>query len=114
MSLVVGANSTGDRMKAEATRVTRILAAPTLQPLVNALATDRLRGRYNATSGAAFSVAFVVSPAISAGLIGAGLGGLWIAGIVLLSLVAATVAVRLRGKLSDLQDGLAATAPVPG
>jgi len=63
--LVPGASSTGR------TRVVLVfgglfglgemLLAPTLSPLVNALATDRLRGRYNALSGATFSIAFVVS-----------------------------------------------------
>jgi len=55
-----------------------MLLAPTLSPLVNALATDRLRGRYNALSGATFSIAFVVSPALSAGLVGAGFGVGWL------------------------------------
>jgi predicted MFS family arabinose efflux permease len=87
--------------------------APTLQPLINALATDRLRGRYNALSSAAFSVAFVVSPAISGALIGNGLGTTWLTGIVVLSLIAATVAVQLSRRLSPSQDGLTAV-PVPG
>ncbi len=81
--------------------------APTLQPLVNALASDRLRGRYNAMSGAAFSIAFVVSPAISATLIAHGHGRLWLAGIVAGCLVSAVVAMRLARRLTDEQDGRA-------
>jgi MFS family permease len=82
--------------------------APTLQPLVNALATDRLRGRYNALSGSAFSIAFVVSPAVSALLIGAGHGRAWLVGVVLLGGVATVAAARLRGHLSAEQEGLSA------
>ncbi|MCW2599765.1 MAG: transporter [Frankiales bacterium] len=79
--------------------------APSLQPLVNALATDRSRGRYNAVSGACFSSAFVVTPAVSGVLIGNGLGVVWLVGIVLGCLVSAAVALRLQRRLTDEQDG---------
>ena len=82
------------------------LMAPTLSPLVNDLATDRLRGRYNALQGATFSIAFVVSPAVSAGLIGAGLGRAWLLAIVAGCLFGAVVAARLRRRLTPAQDGL--------
>jgi MFS family permease len=52
--------------------------APTISPLVNSLADDRTRGRANAVSTGVYSLAFVVSPTISTGLIAAGLAGLWI------------------------------------
>ncbi len=79
--------------------------APCLQPLVNALASDRLRGRYNALSTGAFQVAFVVSPAVAAVLIGNGLGAAWLAGTVVLCVGCAVVAVRLQHRLTDEQDG---------
>ena len=79
--------------------------APALQPLVNALASERLRGRYNALSTGAFQVAFVASPAVAAVLIGNGLGGVWLGGIVVLCLLCAVVASRLRHRLTDEQDG---------
>lgn len=87
--------------------------APCLQPLVNALASDRLRGRYNALSTGAFQVAFVVSPALAAVLIGNGLGAEWLAGTAGLCVVCAVVAVRLRHRLSDEQDGKPASAMDP-
>ena len=65
---------------------------PSSGPLVNALATDRLRGRYNATQGATFSVAFVVGPALAALLVGTGLGVVWVS-----ALVARLAAVRRAG-----------------
>jgi MFS family permease len=79
--------------------------APSLQPLVNALATDRLRGRYNAMSGLCLSIAFVVTPPISGSLIGNGLGMVWLAGIIAGCLLAATLAARLSRRLTDEQDG---------
>ena len=78
-----------------------------MQPVVNAIASDRLRGRYNALSGLMFSVCFVVAPALSSVLIGNGLGHAWIAGMTVTSLVAAVMAVRLRAALTDEEDGLA-------
>jgi predicted MFS family arabinose efflux permease len=82
------------------------LMAPVLGPLVNALATDRLRGRYNAMQGATFSVAFVVGPALAALLVGTGLGTVWVAALVAGSLLSSVLAVRLRRRLSPEQDGL--------
>ena len=85
-----------------------VFQSPAMQPLVNALASDRLRGRYNALSGMMFSVAFVGSPALSAVLIGNGLGWLWISFLVAGSLVTVVVLMRLRRVLTDDQDGLPA------
>jgi MFS family permease len=79
--------------------------APSLQPMVNALATDRLRGRYNAIAGLCLSIAFVVSPPISAWLIGNSLSAVWLAGIVAGCLLAAIMAARLAHRLTDEQDG---------
>ncbi len=91
-----------------------VFNAPAMVPLVNALATDRLRGRYNALSGAMFSVAFVVSPALSGLLIGHGLGTVWITGLVLGSVATAVVVTRLRPLLTDVQDGLAPAVVAAG
>ena len=92
-----------------------VFQSPAYQPLVNALASEETRGRYNALSGSMFSVAFVLSPAPSGFLIGNDLAWVWIAGLVAGSVVTALVLLSLRSRLSDLQDGLlSATAPVPG
>jgi MFS family permease len=91
-----------------------ILMAPTLQPLVNALATDRLRGRYNALSGLMFSICFVIAPAVSGALIGNGLGRWWLAGLVGAGVAAAVVSARLRTALTDEQDGLASGLDAEG
>ncbi len=85
-----------------------VFQAPALQPLVNSLAPERLRGRYNALFGMMFSVAFIVSPALSGLLIGNGLGTWWIGGLVVGSLASAALTWHIRGLLTDAQDGLPA------
>ncbi len=89
--------------------VGEIFLAPALQPLVNAVATDRLRGRYNALSQSTFSIAFVVSPALSAGLIASGYGRGWLLLLVAGSTGVVVVALRLRRRLTDVQDGVGST-----
>jgi MFS family permease len=48
------------------------LVAPTLPPLVNDLAPDRLRGRYNGAFTLAWTSGFVAGPALAAPVLGAG------------------------------------------
>lgn len=86
--------------------VGEVFLAPAMQPLINSLAPERLRGRYNALSGAMFAVAFVISPSLAGVLIGNGLGWLWISGLVVGALGAALAVLRLRTGLTDEQDGL--------
>ena len=78
--------------------------APTMGPLVNSLAGDRVRGRANALASTAYSIAFVVSPAICTGMIAAGLAAAWI--VLLCAGCAGTVllGVRLGRQLSRQQD----------
>ena len=102
----------------QAVVVTLVLAAPVVfalgetifQPvmpaLVNELAPEHLRGRYNAMSSLVWNVAGVVGPAIAGLLLGAHLGGLWIAVVAGGCLVAGAAALRLRRTLTPAQDGL--------
>ena len=68
------------------------LLQPTIPALVNDLAPDHLRGRYNALSSASFNLAAIVAPAISGALVGRHLGnvyvGLLVAGSLLVGLLA--------------------------
>ncbi len=52
---------------------------PTTSAMINDLAPDHLRGRYNALSSLMFSGAFVIGPIVASVLIGASLGGVYIA-----------------------------------
>ncbi len=79
---------------------------PVLPALVNELAPEHLRGRYNAMSSLVWNVAGVVGPAIAGLLLGAHLGGLWIGVVAGGCLVAGAAALRLRRTLTPAQDGL--------
>jgi MFS family permease len=54
------------------------LLQPTVPAMVNDLAPDHLRGRYNALNSAAFQAASVTGPPVAGFLIGRGLGEVWI------------------------------------
>lgn len=78
--------------------------APSMAPLVNALAPEHVRGRANALSSGRYSLAFVIFPAISAGFIAADLSGVWIPLLAGGCLIATIVALRLGRRLSPSQD----------
>lgn len=78
--------------------------APTVVPLTNTVAGAQVRGRVNALSSGMYSVAFVISPAISAGFISAGLGGVWVGLLCLGGVLAAYLAWRLGRTLPLAQD----------
>jgi MFS family permease len=89
--------------------------APTVAPLVNSLAGERVRGRANALSTSAYSIAFVVSPAISTGMIAAGLSGIWLALLCCGCLVTALLGTRLGRQLTPAEDHVSVPAPAePG
>ncbi len=87
------------------------LMQPTIPALVNDLAPDHLRGRYNALSAGAFSLAAIVAPAIAGWLIGHSLGSAYIAMLVVGCAAVAWVALRLEKRLPAGVNGVpAATA----
>jgi MFS family permease len=86
--------------------------APTVSPLVNSLAEDRVRGRANALSSATYSIAFVVSPALSTGLIAAGVSIAWIGLLCAGCLGTALLGVRLGRQLTPAQDRVQPDVPV--
>ena len=55
------------------------LWAPLAPAIVNDLATEELRGRYNALQGMTWTVAMIVGPALAGLLIGNGLAHVWVA-----------------------------------
>jgi MFS family permease len=88
--------------------------APLMPAMTNVLATDELRGRYNAVSGMIAGASGVLGPLTAAPLIGHGLGAVWIVLIVVGALVSALVALSLHGMLSPDQDGRADAAVSAG
>jgi MFS family permease len=81
------------------------LWAPVAPAIVNDLATEELRGRYNALQGMTWTVAMIVGPALAGLLLGNGLAHVWVACTVGGTGVAAMLFLRLRRHLSPLQDG---------
>lgn len=88
--------------------------APTVGPMVNDIAPDHLRGRFNALSSLAYGVGFTIGPAFSTALIGAGLAGAWIGVLVLGALTIAVLALRLERRLTPAQNGINQPVSVRG
>jgi MFS family permease len=84
---------------------------PTTSAMVNDLAPDHLRGRYNALSSLMFSGAFVVGPIVASFLIGAGLGGVYIAFLVGGCLVLALIALWAERRIPEQVNGLRVELP---
>lgn len=90
---------------------------PTSSAMINDLAPDHLRGRYNALSSLMFSGAFVVGPVVASILIGRDLGAVYIAfligGCALLAVIALWVERRIpphvNGVRVDHEEGAAAS-----
>ena len=81
------------------------LWAPVAPAIVNDLAAEELRGRYNALQGMTWTVAMIVGPALAGLLIGNGLVHVWVACTVGGTAGASVLFLRLRRHLSPLQDG---------
>jgi hypothetical protein len=78
--------------------------APTIAPLVNSLADERVRSRANWLSGIANSLALIGSPAMVTGLIAAGAATVWIGLLCLGCLGTVAISARLRRRLTVEQD----------
>ncbi|MDI1464233.1 MFS transporter [Catellatospora sp. KI3] len=89
------------------------LLSPINPALVNELASDELRGRYNALSSMVWGVSAVIAPVSAGPLLAAGLGGLWIILVATGCLAASAVAYSLRTLITPAQDGLPTPTPVP-
>ena len=81
------------------------LWAPVAPSLVNDLAPEHLRGRYNSTMSLVWSISSIIGPGIAGLMLGAGLTVEWIVVLVAGCAAAAVMAVRLRGVLSAQLDG---------
>jgi MFS family permease len=80
------------------------LVAPSLPPLVNDLAPDDLRGRYNGAHALAWSTGFVAGPVLSGLALAAGAGALLLVALCALCALAALGAVYLRRHLPSELD----------
>ena len=82
------------------------LWAPLAPAIVNDLALEEVRGRYNALQGMTWTVAMIIGPALSGMLIGNDLAHVWVAFTVGGTAVAALLFLNLRRHLTRVQDGL--------
>ena len=78
--------------------------APSQAALVNDLAPDDLRGRYNGLYTLAWTTGFLIGPAVAASALAAGKAGALFAGLILACAIAALGAVRLRVHLPTGTD----------
>ena len=80
--------------------------APVGPAVVNDLAPEEMRGRYNALQSMTFTIGSIVGPATAGMLIGHGLPHVWVACVVGGTALAAVAFLSLRRQLTDAQDGL--------
>ncbi len=81
------------------------LMSPILPAVTNALATDELRGRYNAISGMSWGVTSIIGPLTAGPLIGHGHTTIWLLFVVIGALLASVLALSLHRLLTPKQDG---------
>jgi light-regulated signal transduction histidine kinase (bacteriophytochrome) len=86
------------------------LWAPVAPAIVNDLAREDMRGRYNALQGMTWTVGSIVGPASAGLLIGHGHPHIWVACVVGGTALAAVLFLDLRRHLTDAQDGIAVPA----
>jgi MFS family permease len=77
------------------------LLSPTVPGMVNDLAPDHLRGRYNASYSLVFSIGNIVGPALAGFLLGAGLGDQMFAGMIVACGLAAYLTLRLEPRIPE-------------
>jgi MFS family permease len=75
------------------------LVSTSIPPMVNDLAPDELRGRYNASYALAFSIGHVAGPAAAGFAVGGGLGSAFFGVLIASCLAAAFAALRLERRL---------------
>lgn len=83
------------------------LLQPTIPALVNELAPDHLRGRYNALSSGTFQLAAIIAPPVAGFMVDHDLGALYIGSLVVGCLLTGAIAVvRLEPQLSPEVNGV--------
>jgi MFS family permease len=89
------------------------LWAPLAPAIVNDLAREDMRGRYNALQGMTWTVGSIVGPAMAGMLIGHGYPHVWAGCVVGGTALAAVMFLGLRRHLTPAQDGLTAGTAAP-
>jgi MFS family permease len=87
------------------------MLSPVGPALVNEIAPEHLRGRYNAAAGLAWGVSGTLAPAITALYFNDHLGGWWPLGTGITALVGGGLMLSLRRHLSASEDGRLEKSP---
>jgi MFS family permease len=80
--------------------------SPVGPALVNEIAPEHLRGRYNAASGLTWSISSALSPMITGIFLGASFGDFWPLFVAGLALAGSAMALSLRRSLTPAEDGI--------
>lgn len=81
------------------------MLSPVGPALVNEIAPEHLRGRYNAAAGVAWGISGTLAPAITALYFNVHLGNWWPLGTGITALIGALLMLRLRHSLTPSEDG---------
>jgi MFS family permease len=81
------------------------MLSPVGPAIVNEIAPEHLRGRYNAAQGLSWGLSSTIAPAIIAAFFDSGLRNWWPLSVALLSVSGGTFMLTLRRHLSESQDG---------
>lgn len=87
------------------------LWAPVGPAIVNAMAPDELRGRYNAVFGLLWGISGMAGPALTGTMFAHGLGNAWWMLMALGTFVGGLLVLRLRRELDPVTDGRVAESP---
>ncbi len=82
------------------------LLQPTVPAIVNDLASDRDRGRYNAVSAGAFQVGAILAPVVAGLLLDRRLGGVFISVLLVCLVLVAVLALALEREITPEVNGL--------
>jgi MFS family permease len=98
-----------------ATQILFAIGETMLQPagsaIVNEIAPEHLRGRYNSAAGAAWGISGTVAPAIAGIYYALHVGNWWPIGTGILALIGSVLMLLLRKQLTPEQDGVGVGAP---
>lgn len=94
--------------------VAETLWSPTGYTILNDLAPDHLRGRYNSLGWLTWELSATVGPLFASGLLAAGLPGVYVVAMIVVSALAGLSAVRLERRLAPAQNGVVSSTDGAG
>lgn len=87
------------------------MLSPVGPAIINEIAPEHLRGRYNAAQGLSWSLSATIAPAIAAGFFDSGLSNWWPLGVGVMALAGSVLMLNLRRHLTASEDGRVPALP---